>query len=90
MKQEVKQVLMTLKKIVSEDNGLGSFLLYLLQCLRLNAHKVLSFKAEFLDVVHQVIRKAIEEGNDDRLTGEAMQIGEGWMHINGQCFSVDC
>ncbi|KAF8532051.1 hypothetical protein JB92DRAFT_2846529 [Gautieria morchelliformis] len=37
---------------------------------------------KFLDVLHQVIQKAIEDGKDERLSAEAMQLGKGWMHVN--------
>lgn len=41
-----------------------------------------------MDVLHQVIQKAIEEGTDERLKAEAIQLGEGWMHVNGQYFTI--
>lgn len=37
----------------------------------------------FINLMHDVIRKAIEEGTDERLNAEALQRNEGWMHING-------
>ncbi|KAF8579075.1 hypothetical protein K439DRAFT_1654640 [Ramaria rubella] len=38
--------------------------------------------SKFLDVLHQVVHMAIEDGIDERLKNEALQLGEGWMHIN--------
>ncbi|KAF8525552.1 hypothetical protein BU17DRAFT_41698 [Hysterangium stoloniferum] len=36
----------------------------------------------FLDILHKVLREVIREKSDERLQAEAIQLGEGWMHIN--------
>ena len=52
--------------------------------MKMHTNCNLYLKAGFLEVLHRVIQNAIENDNDERLKAEAMQLGEGWMHINGQ------
>ena len=36
-----------------------------------------------------MISTVVDENSDERLIAEAIQLGEGWMHINGVCTSSD-
>ena len=41
------------------------------------------FAALFLEVLHSAIRKTLRERTDDIIEGEALQLGSGWLHIQG-------
>ena len=46
-------------------------------CLEISA-------ALFLEVLHSAIRKAVRERTDDIVEGGALQLGSGWLHIQGR------